>query len=162
MREIKFRAKDTLERNWYIGSYMFTNDNTNNPFRRGPFKESHRIIFYSSCDWNMGGWNDVEIDPSTLGQYTELEDENGKEIYEGDIVDWTFFYNRIGPNGGATETDIQLRGVIKWGKAGFIFEVWRNDFENAGWYGISDLNFDPASDIEVIGNIYDNPELLTK
>lgn len=100
------------------------------------------------------------VDSETICQYTGLEDENGKEIYEGDIVDWTFFYNRIGPCGGATETDIQLRGVIRWGTAGFVFEVWRNDFEDAGWYGISDLNFDPSSDIEVIGNIYDNPELV--
>lgn len=140
MREIKFRAKDH-EGNWVYGDLHLNH------------KMPHIHPFEN---------NRTFINTKTIGQYTELEDENGKEIYEGDIVDWMFFYNRIGPSGGATETDIQLRGVIKWGTAGFVFEVWRNDFENAGWYGISSLNFDPTSDIEVIGNIYDNPELLTK
>lgn len=101
-----------------------------------------------------------DVDVETICQSTELIGEYDREIFEGDIVDWTFFYNRIGPGGGCTETDIQLRGVIKWSNGGFIFEVWRNDFEDAGWYGISDLNFDPSSDIEVLGNIYDNPELV--
>lgn len=101
-----------------------------------------------------------DVDVETICQSIELIGEYDREIFEGDIVDWTFFYNRIDPGGGCTETDIQLRGVIKWSNGGFIFEVWRNDFEDAGWYGISDLNFDPSSDIEVIGNIYDNPELV--
>ena len=145
MREIKFRAKDTLERNWYVGSYMFTNDNTNNPFRSGPFKESHRIIFYSSCDWNMGGWNDVEIDPSTLGQYTGLKDKNGKEIYEGDII------RSFDSNGEA------ILHCIVWEEARFVAlfkgryfrskcflkQDWLDEFEK-----------------EVIGNIYDNKNLL--
>lgn len=137
-RNIKFRAKDRVGV-WVYGDLRLTS------------REPHI--------WTDPYTSHI-INTETICQYTELEDENGKEIYEGDIVDWTFFYNRIGPNGGATETDIQLRGVIKWGTAGFVFEVWRNDFENAGWYGIADLNFDPSSDIEVIGNIYDNPELV--
>ena len=146
MREIKFRAKDTLERNWYVGSYMFTNDNTNNPFRSGPFKESHRIIFYSSGDWNMGGWNDVEIDPSTLGQYTGLKDKNGKEIYEGDIV------KSIGGKIGYVVFLAQEMGyVVVWDNC----DTRLGHRNRGGGYG-DDLS------IEVIGNIYDNPELINK
>lgn len=146
MREIKFRAKDTLERNWYVGSYMFTNDNTNNPFRSGPFKESHRIIFYSSCDWNLGGWNDVEIDPSTLGQYTGLKDKNGKEIYEGDIV------KSIGGKIGYVVFLAQEMGyVVVWDNC----DTRLGHRNRGGGYG-DDLS------IEVIGNIYDNPELINK
>lgn len=146
MREIKFRAKDTLERNWYVGSYMFTNDNTNNPFRGGPFKESHRIIFYSSGDWNMGGWNDVEIDPSTLGQYTGLKDKNGKEIYEGDIV------KSIGGKIGYVVFLAQEMGyVVVWDNC----DTRLGHRNRGGGYG-DDLS------IEVIGNIYDNPELINK
>ena len=146
MREIKFRAKDTLERNWYVGSYMFTNDNTNNPFRSGPFKESHRIIFYSSCDWNLGGWNDVEIDPSTLGQYTGLKDKNGKEIYEGDIV------KSIGGKIGYVVFLAQEMGYVV---------VWDNCDTRLGHRNRGSGYGDDLS-IEVIGNIYDNPELINK
>lgn len=144
MREIKFRAKDMLERNWYVGSYMFTNDNTNNPFRSGPFKESHRIIFYSSCDWNMGGWNDVEIDPFTLGQYTGLKDKNGKEIYEGDII-------RSFDSSG----DIILHYIV-WKEeeearfmAFYKGKTFRSEcFLNQSWID--------EFEKEVVGNIYDN------
>lgn len=145
MRPIKFRGKTKVGNEWIYGTTI----------SQGTIKRKANMWYMEVAE---NKWKGLQTD--SLGQFTGLEDENGKEIYEGDIVDWTFFYNRIGPSGGATETDIQLRGVIKWGKAGFIFEVWRNDFENAGWYGIADLNFDPASDIEVIGNIYDNPELV--
>lgn len=151
MREIKFRAKDTLERNWYIGSYMFTNDNTNNPFRSEPFKESHRIIFYSSCDWNMGGWNDVEIDPSTLGQYTGLQDKNGKEIYEGDIV-LTPFVDPI--FGDMVGEDLCVKRQVKFNDGSFVVN------EGDGFIYLE--CFTRNNHIEICGNIHDNQELLTK
>ena len=149
MREIKFRAKDTLERNWYVGSYMFTNDNTNNPFRSGPFKESHRIIFYSSCDWNLGGWNDVEIDPSTLGQYTGLKDKNGKEIYEGDIV-LTPFIDPIFDDMAGEELCVKREVLFNDGS--FVVKV------DNGYVYLE--CFTRGNNAEVIGNIYDNKEYL--
>ena len=146
MREIKFRAKDTLERNWYFGSYLFTDDNKNDPFRSRPFKESHRIIFYSSGDWNMGGWNDVEIDPSTLGQFTGLRDKNGKEIYEGDIV------KSIGGKVGYVVFLAQEMGYVV---------VWDNCDTRLG-HRSRGGGYDVDLSIEVIGNVCDNEELLKK
>ena len=146
MREIKFRAKDSLERNWYVGSYIFTDDNTNNPFRSHPFKESHRIIFYSSYDWNMGGWNDVEIDISTLGQYTGLRDKDGKEIYEGDIVK-----SISGKVGYVIFLQQEMGYVVVWDNCDT-----RLGLRNRG------EGYECDGSIEVIGNIYDNPELINK
>ncbi len=141
MREINFRAKDTFKRNWYVGSYMFTDDNKNDPFRGHPFKENHRIIFYSSCDWNMGGWNDVEIDPSTLGQYTGLKDKNGKEIYEGDII------RSFDSNG-----EVILHCIV-WEEAMFVALYKGCNFSSKCFLKQDWLD---EFDKEVVGNIHDN------
>ena len=160
MREIKFRGKSKNVNEWCYGTYIFTNDNTNNPFRTRPFKESHRIVFWCSGDWNMGGWVDEEVIPETIGQYTGLKDKNDKEIYEGDIVEWVFFYEKLGANMGVKECDTIVKGIIRWRQGGFILEVTENDFENAGYYSISALYTDTESDVEIIGNIYVDPELI--
>ena len=82
-------------------------------------------------------WSVLE---ETIGEYTGLKDKNGKEIFEGDIV-------YIIPE---DET-----GVIEWDNERVryivIYDNIITDFDN--WYG---------KDLEVIGNIYDNPELLEK
>ena len=99
-------------------------------------------------------------DLKTIGQYTGLKDKNGKEIYEGDIVEWVFFYERLGANMGVEEDDTIVKGIIRWRQGGFILEVIENDFENAGYYSISALYTDTESDVEIIGNIYSNNGLL--
>ena len=81
--------------------------------------------------------------------------KNGKEIYEGDIVEWLFF-----SNGCYGEQEHYLKGCIEWHQGGFIFNVTENDSENAGFYAISDLNTDTESDVKILGNIYDNPYLI--
>ena len=64
-------------------------------------------------------------------QYTGLHDRNGKEIYESDICR------------DATE----IEAPITWGEGSF-------------WYGIRLLTVAIEDDLEVIGNIYENPELI--
>lgn len=100
-------------------------------------KKNKAIIGYSINKSNYGNhsfnYEDIE-----LMQYTGLHDKNGKEIYESDIV-----YI-------ASEDE---NAFVLWDKetARYIiqFNSWCADFDN--FYG---------KELEVIGNIYDNPELL--
>lgn len=87
------------------------------------------------------------IDENTIGQYTGLKDKNGKEIYEGDII--------------------EIKGYSNKGyNTGLVKEIYVVEFKDFCWScGIKSLlnlaTINWAS-IEVIGNIYDNPELLSE
>lgn len=85
----------------------------------------------------------VEITPETVGQYTGLHDKNGKEIYEGDIVK-------------ALINGIWYIGQVVYEHSGFTIDVTNNKQLEFGRMGIIEIF------TEVIGNIYDNPELLKK
>lgn len=133
MREIKFRGKGYRTDCWFIGSLV-------------TWKEGAAIY---------GDFiTERRVKPETIGQYTGLKDKNGKEIYEGDIVEWVFFYEGLGANMGVKEYDTIVKGIIRWRQGGFILEVIENDFENAGYYSISALYTDTESDVEIIGNIH--------
>ena len=82
-----------------------------------------------------------QVDPETVGQYTGLKDKNGKEIYEGDII--------------RSKTYLGETLVIKWDNAytGFYCHDKTDEEENH-------LNMLEVVESEVIGNIFENPELL--
>ena len=133
-REIKFRGKTIKNDEWIYGDLKHN--------------ETYSICYDK---------NDVyfEVDDKTVGQFTGLLDINCKEIYEGDIVSCVFFHYYTG-----SEVEEQLKGVIEWFQGGFIIKVIENDFENAGQYSISDLYIDTTMQVEVLGNVFDNPEQI--
>ena len=146
MREIKFRAKGLIDNHWHYGSYVYTNDDRNNPFASGPFKENHHIIQYFPGDWNLGGWEAIEIDPNTLGQFTSLKDKNGKEIYEGDII--AFNWKNCD---GVDITDLL---EVRFVRGVFAF-LWDGDLDHEA--NIVSPTHEWAT---VVGNIHDNPDLI--
>ncbi len=81
-------------------------------------------------------YEDLDDHECIIMQYTGLKDKNGKEIYEGNIVNFD-------------KRDRHNPYVIKWGEGGFIM-VSKKDVDLHVW----------QNSIEIIGNIYENPELL--
>lgn len=153
-REIKFRGRN------YDGMWMY-----------GYLMPAPKPTIHLDCDYSISVSPSAlksvdrmlyEVETNTIGQYTGLKDKNGREIYEGDIVEWLFFYTVHSSNGADGDREELLMGVIEWRQGGFVFRILENDFENAGWYSISDLHTETQTDVEVIGNIYENPELLEK
>ena len=88
---------------------------------------------------------DFNVIPETIGQYTGLTDKNGRKIFEGDIVVFADFFN-----------DEIHRGVVYWCDSAFWFDCT----ETEGDEGMYSLAYISVNVLEVIGNIYDNPELL--
>lgn len=84
--------------------------------------------------------------PETVGQFTGMYDRKGKEIYEGDI---------LGAKGYAI-------GWVKGGVRGYCYDVVyvNHPTMESDWSLYSTVKDDYPEQIEVIGNIYDNPELL--
>ena len=148
---IKFRGKRTDNGAWVYGDlqHVYRINTKEQAEQSGRRSEPVVRVAYS------------DVDKDTIGQSTGLYDENGSEIYEGDIVDWTFFYTGY-CNGGAVERDTIVTGIIEWYQGGFILKVINNDYVGAGQYSILSLNTDTTSDVVVKGNLYDNKELLPK
>lgn len=76
-----------------------------------------------------------DIVPETVGQFTGLTDKNGKKIFEGDIF--------------AHPNNNKYRYVV----------YWENETASFGWFNGDGTGFD-NKEIEIIGNFYDNPELM--
>jgi uncharacterized phage protein (TIGR01671 family) len=118
MREIKFRGKRLDGKGWAFGHLVKM------------WGEWHII----DCDDKNTAY---PVDPATVGQYTEQKDKNGKNIWEGDIVEWE---NLMKTN---------MRSVIAYRDRMFCFVDANNEPEEIWCYSFTK-----------IGNIYDNPELL--
>jgi len=131
-REIKFRGWDEDRKEMYNGDFI-----EENPAFTTGLSYGHLFIAKHDPDWR-------EL---TLMQYTGLKDKNGKEIYEGDIMKWE-------SNGNCSIS------FVVW-----CLDRWRFN----SYMGMGTLDLYPYVQAipsrypkaEVIGNIYENPELLS-
>lgn len=143
MREIKFRGKLSNSGKWAYGNLNINKVGT---------------IIITPDETVLGTYGRVEKE--TIGQYTGLQDKNGTEIYEGDIVTGTkypFMEN---------EKQNYIGIVVFYEDAAqFGYEYKCVNKEKRGISNGINNEFAAnknliCEELEVIGNIYDNPELL--
>jgi len=135
MRVIKFRGKDA-NGEWKEGSLI------TDKYQRSDGKQFDVAFIVSGLPCvelpdDMWTAKMQRVNPTTVGQFTGLHDKNGKEIYEGDIVSIEAIKSRINK-------------VVEWNS------------ERACWDagGENRIDLYAFCYCEVIGNIYDNSELL--
>lgn len=136
MREILFRGKRIADGKWMYGLPSYDE-----------YGNIEEIQVWDGEDISF-----CLVDPETICQYTGLTDKNGKKIWENDILhNGNYFVVKW--NAPCARFDIVLNNLynIPIGKWEPMICDWKNnDFKE----------YRKAVDYEVIGNIFDNPELL--
>ena len=123
-KEVKFRGKCNKEGDWYYGYLFKTDDGSMGILEKYvPLKELRYF----------------EVDHDTVGQYIGVDDKNGKEIYEDDIV----------------LSDDGKVGQVQWFEEHLAFMIWCVT-DNKVYFAYEN----DFSKIEVIGNVYENADLL--
>jgi len=138
VREIKFRGIPIDSDKFIYGYYHYlTNSGT------------HCIDVPMADFSNSTLWH---VKAETVGQFTGLCDRQGKEIYEGDIID-------VHPISDDSFTcRVVGKHIIKWWNGQFVFKAnskEKDDYINFGWWVRSNDNKPQLKQIEVIGNIYE-------
>lgn len=109
------------------------------------FDKRHKEMFYSDHERRLATFFDLfagECCTEVIMQYIGLKDKNGKEIYEGDIIRETEYFNR----------NYEIRYISD--ECSFVgFKIKDRDCNVLGFPQLAECG-------EVIGNIYENPELL--
>lgn len=132
MRDIKFRGKDLFSK-WRYGDLV-----------QEKWGQGKAMMIKKE----KRAWNILE---ETVGQYTGIKDKNGKEIYEGDIVlidAYTY-----------TEPEFSEEYLVEYNELLGTWEL-KNLEDNKDIKTFEDLNGWYKLDIKLLGNKWNNPELL--
>lgn len=172
-RKIKFRGKRKSDGLWLQGSLI------NNLFGHPIFGQMEHVItdineYEYDCYQDLDNC-DIEVLPETVGQFTGLYDKNGKEIWEGDIVNYavkkklcecmketdlflgtTNFCPDCGKK--VEDKDFVKSAEIRFMEGGFVLysEDKKGEYYQAWQTYIAEIYIEWK---EVIGNVYENEEL---
>lgn len=144
MRDILFKGKKISDGKWIEGFFVQ---------RKGKCyicANPYEIMEgYSSEKGQHYGFGDFyEVDPETVCRYTGMTDKNGKKIWEGDIVT---FNDSITINGSKTHYSA-VEWVVEF--SSFLIHA-----DCIGYYSVNPAQV-KQYEMEVVGNIFDNPNLL--
>lgn len=130
MREIKFRGFSETQNRWLIGHYSIYDQRV------------HRIHFVDDCGFHK----DCAVDGESIGQYTDMKNDKGVEIYEDDVIHVEGAGNYI----------------VEWYEGGFITEFLGEPTEQYLNCNLFDYSKEGVIQCTVIGNRFQNPELLER
>jgi uncharacterized phage protein (TIGR01671 family) len=156
-RVIKFRGKRVDTGEWIYGNYVFQPENKDH-------YDTHWILtgrdnlFYGSGTCRET-FEKYEVIPESVGEFTGLTDKNGKDIYEGDILQ---MYKHDDNTHQHEKGKIWVSGYYKNDIRQVKFRL--GTFYTNGVYNIKIAFMHmarPGESFEVIGNIYENKELLS-
>lgn len=108
--------------------------------------------------------DEMPVDPETIGQYI-LRDTNDKRIFENDIVRFHYFCGGFNSDTlGYEENEREFIGVVQTDDRGFYavpVKHFKSKREIDHRYYFAEYLQEPSEELEVIGNIFNNPELLS-
>jgi uncharacterized phage protein (TIGR01671 family) len=147
MREILFRGKCGYDNEWVEGFYyqakLYRSD-----------KELCHYITIPHPESNGQPSDHIMVHPETVGQFTDLTDKNGQRVFEGDILkltDEAYDYEWI-----AKVEFGNPNAEYNWGFQLVHINGPKPNTDILCWFDMEEV----GAFAEVIGNIYDNPELL--
>jgi len=129
-REIKFRGFCQQKNKWLYGM---------------PITNEKNIAVGIKDRNELGIFNVI---PETIGQFTGLHDKNGTEVYEGDIIDFTYNPQCLKE---------QFTGIVGLNRYNHSCIIVPNIPSK---YSSNEFHIENAMNGEIIGNIFDNPELI--
>lgn len=149
-RKIKFRGKNRYRKEWLYGN----------------------LVQYKDGSFSIDG---VPIETDSVGQFVGVTDEHGKEVFEGDVLEANYKYDRLGYNGGVgPDNDCICYGVVEFDNDAlqWVLNIYEAEYpiskqieeDKCSLFPLQIFGHEYGYDncnLKIIGNIHDNPSLIS-